>query len=163
MNAAVSSVVNVREESMHRNSANLNGARLGKFGISQSEAEHLVAMLSQSTQLSRRVIVSSLRQLGEAAILLLARQLADPCVATRQAAADALRQMVDTSAAVSELTAALFDTDWLVRIWSAEALGHAKVRNDHTIAALRHARRNDPLVYVRLSAESALRRIGDCA
>ena len=152
MNAATISRIDTREDAMNANQEHLNQNGLGRFGLSQSQAEHLVEMLGRSTEISRRLVINALRQLGDAAVPILARRLADKQVATRQAAADALRQMDNTSAATAELTAALFDTDWLVRIRAAEALGRATIRDEKTIAALRHAQRNDPLVYVRLIA-----------
>lgn len=89
----------------------------------------------------------------------LAMDLIDGSVPVRQAAAGALRRVARPNEAAPQLTAALADSDWLVRTWAADALGRVVADYAPAINALRQAT-HDRVPYVRLSAELALNRAG---
>ena len=88
----------------------------------------------------------------------LARDLIAGDVATRQAAAKRILQLGPTPDLIDPLIVALEDPDWLVRMWSADALARAGRGAARAEDALRR-RWTDHVVYVRIASLIALNAI----
>jgi HEAT repeat protein len=124
---------------------------LKAFGLSEGDLDRLLDGLAKTDVLSRRAIRSSVRELGEAAVVGLAKRLSSDDVNVRRGAADLLRQLPGTESAIAALARAIADEDWLVRLWAVDAVGRLYSAGRPAIESLKQAL-HDPVPHVRTAA-----------
>jgi HEAT repeat protein len=129
--------------------------QLNQFGISYEDVKRLIAALDREDLHSRRAVRAALRSMGPASVPALVQALRSPSVSARQGAAELLRQIPDATAALDALTESVNDPDWLVRMWSADALARMGPAARSALPALHRAAR-DPVVHVRTAAFLAI-------
>jgi HEAT repeat protein len=142
-----------------RNSNQLTIGRVSRglthFGISYPDVQRLIESLDQEDVHSRRAARSTLRSIGPASVPALAEALRSTCAAVRQGAAELLRQIPDATPALDALIVALRDSDWLVRMWSADALARMGPGAYRALPELHRAAR-DPIPHVRTAVFLAI-------
>jgi len=131
---------------------------LGRVSLSGGEVEQLLASLRYTDPQSHRAVCAAVRQVGAAAVPALARALRSPVLAIRQSAARLLGQISPADVAIEDLTRAMDDSDWLVRMWSADALARIGPTARDAVPALRRAA-EDTDHHVRISAALAIQGI----
>jgi HEAT repeat protein len=134
---------------------NSESPQVTQFGISYDDVKKLIAALDREDLHGRRTARATMRSMGPASLPALIQALRSHSLSARQGAAELLRQVPDATAALEALTEAVNDPDWLVRMWSADALARMGPAAHSALSALRRAA-HDPVVHVRTAAYLAI-------
>ncbi len=144
------------------------GASQALLAMGSTDMDTIAALIGAFADQKDRVgtyAVQAVARLGEPAVPALRKALKSKQRRTRIGAAEALAFMgeragAEAAAAGDALLAVLArDEDWEVRSLAAAALGFLGRSGDTTVAALRHALRDEHEI-VRLNARDALQRLG---
>jgi HEAT repeat protein len=119
----------------------------------------LVSILRDSDRAVREAAIGALTAIGEPSIPALGLCLSDPQLAVQEAASAVLASIADERV-LAPLTAALINSDWIVRMHAAKALG--RIQSSESVQPLLPLLQ-DKVKAVREEATAALAAIGDAA